>query len=94
MAGPLSYEQLCRAGGAKPPIRRCRQMSQHIDPARAEELYQLYAELHLACGRAAAALRLSGNWDAPVDEMLERFRSEEATAVRIWQDIQRLKTRP
>ncbi len=62
-----------------------------VDPQNAEELFQLYSELHLTCGRAAAALRLSGNWDAPIEEMLERFHKEEARAEQIWQRIKALK---
>jgi len=57
---------------------------------KVEELYELYAELHLTCERAAAALRLSGHWDAPHDEMLERFHKEEARAEQIWQRIKAL----
>ena len=67
-------------------------MSMPVDPAVSEELFELYSELHLACGRAAAALRLSSNWDAPQDEMLERFRKEEAKAEAIWQRIKQLHT--
>lgn len=66
-------------------------MSVRVDPAKADELYELYAELHLTCGRAAAALRLSGNWDAPYEEMLERFHKEEAKAEEIWQRIKALQ---
>ena len=66
-------------------------MSSHVDPSKAEDLYELYAQLHLTCGRAAAALRLSGNWDAPVEEMLARFHEEEARAEAIWRRIQQLK---
>jgi hypothetical protein len=66
-------------------------MSKHVDPVSASELYTLYAELHLTCGRAAAALRLSGNWDVPHDEMLERFHKEEALAEEIWQRIKALR---
>jgi len=32
-----------------------------------------YSELHLVCGRAAAALRLGNNWDAAEEDLLERF---------------------
>lgn len=57
-------------------------MSETIDPADREELFQLYSELHLACGRAAASLRLAEHWDAPEDELLGRVQKEEARAAR------------
>jgi hypothetical protein len=66
-------------------------MNETIDPKKREELFELYSELHLACGRAAAALRLASNWDAPEDELLDRFRKEEATAAGIWRRIQELR---
>jgi hypothetical protein len=66
-------------------------MSVPIDHDISEELFELYSELHLVCGRAAAALRLSTNWDAPEDEMLERFRNEEAKAEAIWRRIKQLR---
>lgn len=65
-------------------------MTRPMDAEEIAELYALYAELHLACGRAAAALRLSGNWDAPMEELLERFHKEEARAAEIWDRIQAL----
>ncbi|HEY8576861.1 MAG TPA: hypothetical protein VIL88_11040 [Devosia sp.] len=68
-------------------------MSDYPDPQAAAELYELYAELHLACGRAAAALRLNGNWDAPHEELLERFRKEEARAKAIWEQIKVVQER-
>ena len=67
-------------------------MNKELDPEIAEQLHELYAELHLTCGRAAAALRLSGNWDAPMGEMLERFHQEEALAEAIWQRIKKLRS--
>ena len=69
-------------------------MSDYPDPRAAAELYELYAELHLACGRAAAALRLNESWDAPHDELLERFRKEEARAEAIWAQIKVVQARP
>ena len=66
-------------------------MTDPLDPAKREELFELYAELHLACGRAAAALRLSGHWDAPVDELMARFRQEEDRAAAIWKRIQEVR---
>ena len=35
-----------------------------MNPGDREELFELYSELHLACGWAAAALRLAEHWDA------------------------------
>ena len=66
-------------------------MSEPMDPEKRELLFDLYSQLHLACGRAAAALRLSANWDASEDEMLQRFREEEARAAEIWKRIQQLQ---
>ena len=66
-------------------------MNQRVEHALSEELFELYSELHLVCGRAAAALRLSNNWDAPEDEMLERFRNEEEKAEVIWRRIKQLR---
>lgn len=62
-------------------------MIEPMDPAKREELFELYSELHLACGRAASALRLAGNWDAPEEELLRRFRENEALAAEIWARI-------
>ncbi len=62
-----------------------------VDPQTAEQLFELYSELQLTCARAAAALRLSGNWDAPMEEMLHRFHKEEARAEQIWQRINALR---
>jgi nicotinamide mononucleotide adenylyltransferase len=67
-------------------------MSEPVDPKVREELFELYSELHLACGRAAAALRLASNWDAPEQELLDRFRLEEARAARIWERIVELRS--
>ncbi len=66
-------------------------MQEPLDPAEREELFELYSELHLACERAATALRLAANWDAPESELLDRFRAEEARAERIWQRIRQLQ---
>jgi hypothetical protein len=62
-----------------------------IDPEDRDELFELYSELHLSCGRAAAALRLSANRNAPEEELLTRFRNEEERAVRIWGRILELR---
>jgi hypothetical protein len=62
-----------------------------IDPEDRDELFELYSELHLSCGRAAAALRLAGNRDAPEEELIARFRLEEERATRIWVRILQLK---
>lgn len=62
-------------------------MTEPVDPSRRQELLELYSELHLVCGRAAAALRLAGKWDAPEDELLRRFRENEALASEIWARI-------
>lgn len=64
----------------------------HVDSAVAHELFELYSELHLTCGRAAAALRLSSNWDAPHAEMLQRYRREEARAEALWDRIKQLQS--
>jgi hypothetical protein len=68
-------------------------MSEHDNPINSDELYELYAELHLTCERAAAALRLNSQWDAAQDELLEHFHKEEARAEAIWQRIKALQTR-
>jgi hypothetical protein len=52
-----------------------------------DELFELYSELHLACGRAAATLRLAERWDAPENELLARFEREEDRAEAIWRRI-------
>lgn len=62
-----------------------------MNPADREELFELYSELHLACGRAAAALRLAKHWDAPEDELMERFCIEEDRAAAIWKRIEALR---
>ncbi len=66
-------------------------MQEPIDPAEREELFELYSELHLACERAATALRLAGNWDAPESELLDRFRQEETRAENIWRRLKQLQ---
>lgn len=66
-------------------------MSKPIRPDNREELFELYSELHLVCGRAAAALRLAAHWDASEDELLERFRTEERRAAAIWKRIVALR---
>lgn len=73
--------------------RRWNVMSEPINPADREQLFELYSELHLACGRAAAALRLADHWDAPEDELLARFQQEEARAAAIWQRIVTLRNK-
>ncbi|HTN62349.1 MAG TPA: hypothetical protein VL147_12485 [Devosia sp.] len=62
-----------------------------MNPADREELFELYSELHLACGRAAAALRLVEHWDAPEDELMARFRIERDRAAAIWKRIEALR---
>lgn len=66
-------------------------MSEPLNPANREELFELYSELHLACGRAAAALRLAEHWDAPEEELLARFQLEEDRAATIWKRIVALR---
>ena len=66
-------------------------MNGPMTPADREELFELYSELHLACGRAAAALRLAEHWDAPEEELLARFQIEEDRAAAIWQRILTLR---
>lgn len=66
-------------------------MVERIDPAIAAELYDLYSELQLISSRAASALRLAANWDAPVDDMLARFRDAEARATAVWARIAELQ---
>ena len=64
------------------------------NPDDLQELFELYSELHLSCGRAAAALRLSAHSDTPDDELLQRFLGEEARAARIWARIMELSNPP
>jgi hypothetical protein len=71
--------------------RRLAVMARLLDRAERDELLELYSELHLACGRAAAALRLASKWDATEDELLSRFRDEEERAARIWERIVQLR---
>lgn len=71
--------------------RRLSVMARLLDRAERDELLELYSELHLACGRAAAALRLASKWDATEDELLSRFRDEEERAARIWERIVQLR---
>jgi hypothetical protein len=52
-----------------------------------EELYELYAELHLACGRAATALKLSAKWDTPPEDLMQRYREEDERAAALWARI-------
>jgi hypothetical protein len=66
-------------------------MSEPMNPADREELFELYSELHLACGRAAAALRLAEHRDAPEDELMARFRIEKDRAAAIWKRIEALR---
>jgi hypothetical protein len=66
-------------------------MSEPMTPADREELFKLYSELHLACGRAAAALRLAEHWDAPEEELMARFQIEEERAAAIWKRIVALR---
>lgn len=68
-------------------------MSAPMTPADREDLFELYSELHLACGRAAAALRLADHWDAPEEELLARFQIEEDRAAAIWKRIVALRDR-
>jgi hypothetical protein len=65
-------------------------MTDHDNHHR-DDLFALYTELHQACERAAAALRFPDNGDASEQEMLARFRLEEATAARIWARIIELR---
>ena len=62
-------------------------MTEPMDPQLAAELQELYSRLHLTCARAASLLRLSSVPTAPVDELLEAFRREQATAASIWKRI-------
>jgi hypothetical protein len=73
------------------PLLRYVRMRKILDPETAEELQELYTELHLTCERAATALRLSANWDASSDELLDRFRREEAHAAAIWKRISEIQ---
>ena len=68
-------------------------MDQPIDPKNHEELLELYSELHIASGRAAAALRLSAHYNATNDELLQRFQMEEDRAARIWARIVEMRGR-
>jgi hypothetical protein len=58
-----------------------------MDQAKREELFELYSELHLTCGRAATALRLAGKPHAPQDELLARFHEEQGRAAELWSRI-------
>jgi hypothetical protein len=62
-------------------------MNKSINPADRPELFDLYSQLHLAAGRAAAALRLADRWDAPEDQLLAWFDLEEERVASIWQRI-------
>ena len=66
-------------------------MDRPMHPAEREELFELYSELHLTCGRAASALRLAGRWDAPEDELLAMYHREEERATAIWERIMALR---
>ena len=61
--------------------------NQPMERARVEELQALYGELHWTCERAATALRLACQSDAPADELLSLFRREEARAADLWRQI-------
>jgi hypothetical protein len=67
-------------------------MMEPMDEENREELSRLYAELHLACGRAAAALRYADNPGASEHDLLSRFRTEEQTAARIWAEITSIRS--
>jgi hypothetical protein len=66
-------------------------MSEPMHRSDRDELLELYSELHLTCARAASALRLAEHWDAPEEELLARFRKEEARATTIWKRILELR---
>lgn len=66
-------------------------MAELVNPADREELFELYSELHLACGRAAASLRLTDHWDAPEEELLAQFQIEEERAASICKRIRELR---
>ena len=72
-------------------LARLNVMSEPMTPADREELCKLYSELHLACGRASAALRLAEHWDAPEEKLLARFQIEEYRAAAIWKRIVALR---
>ena len=71
--------------------RRLTLMIEYIAPEDRDELFALYAELHLACGRAAAALHAADNAPASEQEQLARFRAEEERAACIWARIVQLR---
>jgi len=66
-------------------------MIEPMDRQKREDLMDLYAELHLVCGRAAALLRLAGKQDAPEDDLLRRFQEYDALAASIWDRITALR---
>lgn len=66
-------------------------MDQPVTPDDQEELFELYSELHLACARAAAALRLNAHHNEPDEELLQRFQQEEERAARIWARIVQIR---
>ena len=66
-------------------------MVEPVDPADLDELFALYAELHLSSGRAASALRLAAHGNAPGGEMINRFQEEEDRTGRIWARIQEVR---
>ena len=66
-------------------------MAEPVNSVDREQLFELYSELHLACGRAAASLRLADHWDAPEEELLARFQVEEERAANIWKRIRELR---
>lgn len=68
-------------------------MKRPLHPADRAELFELYSELHLVCGRVAAALRLADRWDAPLDELLAIYSREEERAAAIWERIEALRDR-
>lgn len=51
-------------------------MRNPVPSPQRDKLFELYSELHLAYGRAAAALRLAERWDAQ-NEVLARFQREK-----------------
>ena len=66
-------------------------MRRPVPSTQRDELFELYSELHLACGCAVAALRLADRWDASEDELLARFVREEHRAEAIWKRIMALR---
>lgn len=69
-------------------------MDEPTDVKIREELLDLYSQLHLACGRAAAALRLSAHYEVPDAELMLRFEEEEHRAASIWARIRQMRAAP